>query len=172
MLAYKSPVKTFWTTLVNIKQSKGFELNTVTVLECVFCFIFYFLKIFFFWCGSVLVFWICDSIASVLYFLFLAETHVQSWISHQGLNPYSWTSREAPISVYFKSYVSKEEFLLTSKKSRLFNGIKKFMKNSSVLHFSLKRTLNRTDCYGYNNIEFIKFSNIIKSVEFFCIKYK
>ena len=102
---------------------------------------------------------------------FLAKTHVGSWIPDQGLNPYSWTTREAPISMYFKSYVSKEQFLLTSKKSRLFNGIKNLMKNSSVLQFNLKRTLNRIDCYGYHNIEFIKFSNIIKSVGFFYIKY-
>ena len=68
--------------------------------------------------------------------------------------------------MYFKSYVSKEQFLLTSKKSRLFNGIKNLMKNSSVLQFSLKRTLNRIDCYGYNNIEFIKFSNIINLLDF------
>ena len=112
------------------------------------------------------MFWICYSIASVLYFVFLAKTHVGSWIPNQGLNPYSWTTRKAPISMYFKSYVSKEQFLLTSKKSRLFNGIKNLMKNSSVLQFSLKRTLNRIDCYGYNNIEFIKFSNIINLLDF------
>lgn len=116
--------------------------------------------------------WISFSVLNLLqycfclYFVFLAKTHVGSWIPNLRLNPYSWTTRKAPISMYFKSYVSKEQFLLTSKKSRLFNGIKNLMKNSSVLQFSLKRALNRIDCYGYNNIEFIKFSNIINLLDF------